>query len=74
MRCRERALLFPKHPSLIKAKDMDLDRSETFSDPGQLKKIYRWTRRKKIIEFLAEETKKDVEWVKQAVEEIKAKM
>ena len=68
-----KSVIIPEHPSLIKAKDMDLDRQKRSLIRGNLRK-YTMDPTEEDYKFLAEETKKDVEWVKLAVAEIKAKM
>ena len=68
-----KSVIIPEHPSLIKAKDMDLDRQKRSLIRGNLRK-YTMDTTEEDYKFLAEETKKDVEWVKLAVAEIKAKM
>lgn len=68
-----KSVIIPEHPSLIKAKDMDLDHQKRSLIRGNLRK-YTMNPTEEDYKFLAEETKKDVKWVKQAVEEIKAKM
>ncbi|MCQ4635667.1 2-amino-4-oxopentanoate thiolase subunit OrtB [Anaerovorax odorimutans] len=66
-----KSVIIPEHPSLIKATDMDLDRQKKSLIKGNLKK-YTMNPTEDDYKYLAEETKKDVEWVKKAVEEIKA--
>jgi cysteine synthase len=66
-----KSVIIPEHPSLIKVKDMDLDRQKRSLIKGNLKK-YTMEPTEADYEYLAEETKKDVEWVKKAVEEVKA--
>lgn len=68
-----KSVIIPEHPSLIKAKDMDLDRQKRSLIRGNLRK-YTMDPSEEDYKFLAEETKKDVEWVKQAVSEIKASL
>lgn len=68
-----KSVIIPEHPSLIKAKDMDLDRQKRSLIRGNLRK-YTMDPTEEDYKFLAEEIKKDVEWVKLAVAEIKAKM
>lgn len=68
-----KSVIIPEHPSLICAKDMDLDRQKRSLIRGNLRK-YTMNPTPEDYQFLAEETKKDVEWVKQAVEEIKASL
>ncbi|MFR7986475.1 2-amino-4-oxopentanoate thiolase subunit OrtB [Zhenpiania hominis] len=68
-----KSVIIPEHPSLIKAKDMDLDRQKRSLIRGNLRK-YTMNPTEEDYKFLAEETKKDVEWVKQAVSEIKASL
>lgn len=68
-----KSVIIPRHPSLIKVKDMDLDRQKRSLIRGNLRK-YTMDPTEEDYEFLAAETKKDVEWVKQAVEEIKAQL
>lgn len=66
-----KSVIIPEHPSLIKVKDMDLDRQKKSLIKGNLRK-YTMEPTEADYEYLAEETKKDVEWVKKAVEEVKA--
>ena len=58
-----KSVIIPEHPSLIKAKDMDLDRQKRSLIRGNLRK-YTMNPTEEDYKFLAEETKKDVEWVK----------
>lgn len=67
------SVIIPQHPSLIKAKDMDLDRQKKSLIRGNLRK-YTLNPTEEDYKFLAAETKKNVEWVKNAVEEIKAQL
>ena len=66
-----KSVIIPSHPSLIKAKDMDLDRQKRSLIRGNLRK-YGTELSEADYEYLCEETKKDMEWVKAAVEEVKA--
>lgn len=66
-----KSVIIPEHPSLIKAKDMDLDRQKRSLIKGNLRK-YTMNPTEEDYKYLAEETRKDVEWVKKAVEEVKA--
>ena len=61
----------PSHPSLIKAKDMDLDRQKKSLIRVNLRK-YGTELTEEDYKYLCEETKKDMDWVKAAVEEVKA--
>lgn len=66
-----KSVIIPSHPSLIKAKDLDLDRQKRSLIKGNLRK-YTMEPTEDDYKYLAEETRKDVEWVKKAVEEVKA--
>lgn len=66
-----KSVIIPSHPSLIKHKDMDLDRQKKSLIKGNLRK-YGTELSEADYEYLCEETKKDMEWVKAAVEELKA--
>ena len=66
-----KSVIIPSHPSLIKAKDMDLDRQKRSLIRGNLRK-YGTELSEADYEYLCEETKKDMEWVKATVEELKA--
>ncbi|MDO4545979.1 MAG: 2-amino-4-oxopentanoate thiolase subunit OrtB, partial [Bacillota bacterium] len=66
-----KSVIIPSHPSLIKATDMDLDRQKKSLIKGNLRK-YTMEPTEDDYKYLAEETKKDIEWVKKAVEEVKA--
>ncbi len=66
-----KSVIIPSHPSLIKCKDMDLDRQKRSLIRGNLRK-YGTELSEADYEYLCEETKKDMEWVKAAVEEVKA--
>ena len=66
-----KSVIIPSHPSLIKCKDMDLDRQKKSLIRGNLRK-YGTELTEQDYEYLCEETKKDMEWVKAAVEEVKA--
>ena len=66
-----KSVVIPSHPSLIKCKDMDLDRQKRSLIRGNLRK-YGTELSEADYEYLCEETKKDMEWVKAAVEEVKA--
>lgn len=68
-----KSVIVPEHPSLIKATDMDLDRQKKSLIKANLKK-YTMDPTEEDYQYLAEETKKDVDWVKKAVEEIKASL
>lgn len=65
-----KSVIIPEHPSLIKAKDMDLDRQKRSLIKGNLRK-YGVNPTEEDYKYLAEETRKDIAWVKNAVEEIK---
>jgi len=66
-----KSVIIPSHPSLIKVTDMDLDRQKKSLIRGNLRR-YTLEPTEEDIRYLAEETRKDVEWVRAAVEEIKA--
>ena len=66
-----KSVIIPSHPSLIKAKDMDLDRQKRSLIRGNLRK-YGTELSEADYEYLCEETKKDMEWGKATVEELKA--
>lgn len=66
-----KSVILPSHPSLIKLKEMDLDHMKRSLIKGNLKK-YTMNPTEEDYAFLAKETKKDIEWVKKAVEEVKA--
>ncbi|MBQ4595854.1 MAG: PLP-dependent lyase/thiolase [Firmicutes bacterium] len=66
-----KSVIIPSHPSLIKCKDMDLDRQKRSLIRGNLRK-YGTELSEADYEYLCEETKKDMEWVKATVEELKA--
>ncbi len=66
-----KSVIIPSHPSLIKVTDMDLDRQKKSLIRGNLRR-YTLEPTEEDIRYLAEETRKDVEWVKAAIEEIKA--
>ena len=66
-----KSVVIPSHPSLIKCKDMDLDRQKRSLIRGNLRK-YGVELTEQDYEYLCEETKKDMEWVKATVEELKA--
>ena len=66
-----KSVVIPSHPSLIKCKDMDLDRQKRSLIRGNLRK-YGTELSEADYEYLCEETKKDMEWVKATVEELKA--
>lgn len=66
-----KSVIIPSHPSLIKAVDMDLDRQKRSLIKGNLRK-YTLEPTEEDIKYLCEETRKDAEWVKAAIEEIKA--
>ncbi len=68
-----KSVIIPEHPSLIKVKDLDLDRQKRSLIKGNLRK-YTMNPTEEDYKYLAEETKKDVEWVKKAVEEVKASL
>ncbi|MCI7302251.1 MAG: 2-amino-4-oxopentanoate thiolase subunit OrtB [Clostridiales Family XIII bacterium] len=68
-----KSVIIPEHPTLIKATDMDLDRQKKSLIKANLKK-YTMDPTEEDYQYLAEETKKDVDWVKKAVEEIKASL
>lgn len=66
-----KSVIIPSHPSLIKAKDMDLDRQKKSLIRVNLRK-YGTELTEEDYKYLCEETKKDMDWVKAAVEEVKA--
>ena len=66
-----KSVIIPSHPSLIKAKDMDLDRQKKSLIKVNLRK-YGTEMTEADYEYLCEETRKDMDWVKAAVEEVKA--
>ena len=66
-----KSVIIPSHPSLIKAKDMDLDRQKKSLIRVNLRK-YGTELTEQDYKYLCEETKKDMDWVKAAVEEVKA--
>ncbi len=66
-----KSVVIPSHPSLIKCKDMDLDRQKRSLIRGNLRR-YGVELTEQDYEYLCEETKKDMEWVKATVEELKA--
>ncbi len=66
-----KSVIIPEHPSMIKVKDMDLDRQKKSLIKGNLRK-YTMEPTEADYKYLAEETRKDVAWVKKAVEEVKA--
>ena len=66
-----KSVIIPSHPSLIKCKDMDLDRQKRSLIRGNLRR-YGVELTEQDYEYLCEETKKDMEWVKATVEELKA--
>lgn len=68
-----KSVIIPEHPSLIKATDMDLDRQKKSLIKANLKK-YTMDPTEEDYQYLAEETKKDVDWVRKAVEELKASL
>lgn len=65
-----KSIVLPSHPSLIRATDMDLDRLRKSLIKVNLRK-FGTQPSEADYEFLALETMKDVEWVKEAVEELK---
>ena len=66
-----KSVIIPSHPSLIKAKDMDLDRQKKSLIKGNLRK-YGLNLTEEDYAYLCEETRKDLDWVKKTVEELKA--
>lgn len=66
-----KSVIIPSHPSLIKAKDMDLDRQKKSLIKGNLRK-YGLNPTEEDYAYLCEETRKDLDWVKKTVEELKA--
>lgn len=66
-----KSVIIPSHPSLIKAKDMDLDRQKKSLIRVNLRK-YGTELTEEDYKYLCEETKKDMDWVRAAVEEVKA--
>lgn len=62
-------IILPSHPSLIKAKDVDLDHIRKSLIKTAVN-TYNVTPSEEDIEFLAEETKTDVEFVKRALSEL----
>lgn len=65
-----KSVIIPSHPSLIKVKDMDLDRQKKSLIKGNLRK-YGTDLTEEDYQYLCEETRKDMDWVKAAVEELK---
>lgn len=65
-----KSVIIPSHPSLIKVKDMDLDRQKRSLIKGNLRK-YGTDLTEEDYQYLCEETRKDMDWVKAAVEELK---
>ena len=65
-----KSIILPSHPSLIKAVDIDLDHIRRSLIKKNLKK-YTANPTEDDYAYLAEETKKDIKWVKKAVDEIK---
>ncbi len=68
-----KSVIIPSHPSLIKVTDMDMDRQKKSLIRGNLRR-YTLEPTEEDIKYLAEETRKDVEWVKAAIEEIKSEL
>ena len=72
------SVVLPSHPSLIKAHDMDLDHMKESLIRGNLRKYLKDPKNDAVSEsdlaYLSVETKKDVEWVKGAIERVRAKM
>lgn len=66
-----KSVIIPSHPSLIKVKDMDLDRQKKSLIKGNLRK-YGTDLTEEDYQYLCDETRKDMDWVKAAVEELKA--
>lgn len=66
-------IIIPEHPSLIRVMEMDLDRQKKSLIKGNLIK-YTINPTEEDYQYLADETNKDIEWVKNTVEEIKAEM
>lgn len=65
-----KSVIIPSHPSLIKARDMDLDRQKRSLIKGNLKK-YTLEPTEEDYQYLAEETRKDISWVRETVAELK---
>lgn len=65
-----KSVIIPSHPSLIKARDMDLDRQKRSLIKGNLKK-YTLEPTEEDYQYLAEETCKDISWVRETVAELK---
>lgn len=63
-------IILPSHPSLIKAVDINIDYLRKSLIKRNLKK-YTLNPTEEDFAYLAEETKKDIEWVKKVVDEIK---
>ncbi len=64
-------IVLPEHPSLIKPKDLDLNKMRKSLIKTALK-TYTMDPTEEDIKFLVEETKTDVDFVNKAIEEIKA--
>jgi len=64
-------IVLPSHPSLIKATDVDLDHMRRSLIKTAMKTYGVADPVQKDIEFLAEETMKDADWVKQVIDELK---
>ncbi|NLD19445.1 MAG: PLP-dependent lyase/thiolase [Clostridiales bacterium] len=65
-----KSVIIPSHPSLIKTTDMDLDHQKRSLIKGNLKR-HTMEPTDADYAYLAEETKKDIQWVKKTVEELK---
>lgn len=65
-----KSVIIPSHPSLIKVRDMDLDRQKRSLIKGNLKK-YTLEPTEEDYQYLAEETRKDISWVRETVAELK---
>lgn len=68
-----KSVIIPEHPSLIKAKDMDLDHQRRSLIKVNMRK-YTMDPTAEDIKYLAAETKKDEQWVKATVEELKKEL
>ena len=68
-----KSVIIPEHPSLIKAKDMDLDHRRRSLIKVNMRK-YTMDPTAEDIKYLAAETKKDEQWVKATVEELKKEL
>ena len=63
-------IILPSHPSMIKAKEMDLDHMRRSLLKGNLRK-YGTEPTDADIAFLCEETRRDEEWIRKTIEELK---